>query len=80
MPAAAPVKPRDIIGNYEVRALIGRQTGRPKMLDRHTLIRWREKEGFPEPIRTLKGTPATELWDRTAVLAWLRNTGRADRT
>jgi hypothetical protein len=48
VPTAAPVKPRDIIGNYEVRALIGRQTGRPKMLDRHTLIRWREKEGFPE--------------------------------
>jgi hypothetical protein len=80
MPTAAPVKPRDIIGNYEVRALIGRQTGRPKMLDRHTLIRWREREEFPEPIRVLKGTPRTELWSRVDVLAWLRSTGRTDRT
>lgn len=78
---AAPVKPRDIIGNHEVRALIGRKLAGENRgsqpITRHTLIRLREKEGFPEPIRVLKGTPRTDLWDRQAVLRWLRDTGRA---
>jgi hypothetical protein len=75
-----PVKPHDILGNHEVRALVGRKTGRPKPLDRHTLIRWRDREGFPPPIRVLRGTPRTELWSRPVVLAWLRETGRLSKS
>jgi hypothetical protein len=63
-----------------VRVLVGRKTGRPKPLDRHTLIRWREREGFPPPIRVLRGTPRTELWSRPVVLAWLRETGRLSKS
>lgn len=58
-----PIPPRDIIGNYEVRQLCGGVT-------RHTLLAWRRDRGFPKPIRTLKGTPKTELWDAREVRAW----------
>lgn len=57
-----PLLPRDILGNAEVRKLAGGIT-------RHTLIRWREREGFPKPIRSLE---SGELWDRRHVQAWLR--------
>lgn len=56
------IPPADILGNAEVRALAGGVT-------RHTLIAWRTRHGFPEPIRTLE---VGELWDRRAVKRWLR--------
>lgn len=55
----------DIIGNYETRKLAGAGS---KPVTRHTLLRWRELHGFPEPIRILR---SGELWDRRAVRAWL---------
>lgn len=57
-----PLLPKQIVGNAEVREMAGGVT-------RHTLIRWRELEQFPRPIRTLE---AGELWDAREVQQWLR--------
>jgi hypothetical protein len=54
------LRPRDIVGNAEVRRICGGVT-------RHTLITWRKKHGFPEPMRKLE---CGELWDRRQVKAW----------
>lgn len=56
-----PLRPRDILGNAEVRKLAGGIT-------RHTLLRWRELHAFPEPFKRLE---CGELWDRREVRAWL---------
>lgn len=57
-----PLLPKQIVGNSEVRRMCGGIT-------RHTLIRWRDLEQFPTPIRTLD---AGELWDAREVQAWLK--------
>lgn len=66
------LRPRDIIGNKEVRRMCGPRGG--PAITRHTLIRWRADLGFPEPIRALsgRGHTKTELWDARQVRAWLR--------
>jgi predicted DNA-binding transcriptional regulator AlpA len=53
---------RHLIGNRKVRQLCGNIT-------RHTLLDWRKRRGFPEPVRTID---RTEIWDSRAVRAWLR--------
>jgi predicted DNA-binding transcriptional regulator AlpA len=68
MPCEAPcIHPRDIIGNRQVRKMCGG-------IARGTLLRWREREGFPEPIRKIPGPGSSpvELWDRRAVKAWFQ--------
>lgn len=60
-----PIPPRQIVGNQEVRKMCGGIT-------RTTLLAWRRTEAFPTPIRTLAGTPKTELWDARQVRAWLK--------
>jgi hypothetical protein len=54
------IRPRDILGNAEVRKTCGGVT-------RHTLLTWRAKHAFPAPIRKLE---QGELWDRIAVRTW----------
>lgn len=43
-------------------------------VDRHTLLNWRAKRGFPEPIRAinLKRGQKIEIWDRRDVRRWLK--------
>lgn len=66
-PTCIPI--RDIIGNLQVRRLAGRQLGQRKPVTRTTLIRWRDKERFPGPVR--KFPDGTEIWDRRQVRHWL---------
>jgi hypothetical protein len=41
-------------------------------ITRHTLIDWRARRGFPDPVLSFPAKGGTlELWSRTAVLAWL---------
>jgi predicted DNA-binding transcriptional regulator AlpA len=63
------IPPRSIVGNAEVREMCGGIT-------RHTLIRWREREDFPKPVRRLPLSDV-ELWDARQVRAWYR--ARLDR-
>lgn len=69
--SAIPVK--DIIGNTQVRRMIGTHLRHRKPVTRATLIRYRA-EGFPAPVRTIPGGPGgagVELWDAREVRAWL---------
>lgn len=56
----------EIVGNAAVRRMCS-TTKTP--ITRHTLIRWRETEEFPQPIRVTDGV---ELWDAREVRDWLR--------
>lgn len=71
-PDDRPVWSRDLMGVYAVRRMLGRAL-RPdkKPITRHTLLRWRDHEGFPAPLKA----PAAgcELWDRRVVKAWLES-------
>lgn len=61
----------DILSTADVRRLCGKP-GPP--IDRHTLINWRAKRGFPEPMRVIRQPKgqALELWDRRDVRQWLK--------
>lgn len=64
------VRTRDLMGVYAVRAMLGRALRDDhKPITRHTLLRWRDKYGFPEPLKTPHA--GVELWDRRVVKAWL---------
>lgn len=64
------VLPREVRTNAQVRRMCGNIT-------RHTLIRWRASQGFPEPLMTIKETAKPiELWSRTEVEDWLRSRGQ----
>jgi hypothetical protein len=56
------LRPRDIVGNAEVRKICGGVT-------RHTLIAWRRTHDFPAPVRKLE---CGELWDARQVREWWR--------
>lgn len=67
---ATVIPVRHIVSKAEVRKICGGIT-------RHTLISWRQTEGFPKPIRTLR-LSKVELWDSREVRRWLgarRRTG-----
>jgi hypothetical protein len=61
---------RDLMGVYAVRRMLGRALREDrKPITRHTLLSWREKYGFPEPLNAPGA--GVELWDRRIVKAWL---------
>lgn len=61
----------DILSTMQVRRMCG-ETGKP--IDRHTLIAWRAKRGFPEPVRVIRQPKGQtlELWARADVKAWIK--------
>ena len=61
------IEARNIAGVAEVLKECG---GIP----RSTLIRWRAKNEFPRPVKTIK---CGELWDLAEVRAWLEQRARA---
>jgi hypothetical protein len=68
------VRAGDILLTSDVRKLCGTAA---KPASRATLIRWRAKYGFPEPVRSIKvgrgkGSQLVELWARPDVRAWLK--------
>jgi hypothetical protein len=67
-PSDRTVNARDLLGNAGVRKLAGRLLHQSAVPTRHTLIRWRAKEGFPEPIAAPDGY---EIWSAQDVRAWL---------
>lgn len=70
MSATAKVVPlRHIVSKAEVRKLCGNIT-------RHTLISWRETQGFPAPVRNLR-LSKVDLWDAREVRAWLAQRRRS---
>jgi hypothetical protein len=71
MPDCVP--PSELIGNAQVREMCGGVT-------RHTLLAWRDTQGFPEPVANIPGQGSgTEVWDRRQVTAWLKARERAKR-
>ena len=61
---------RDIMGVYATRLMLGRALRDDrKPITRHTLLDWRERQGFPEPLKA--PAAGVELWDRRVVRAWL---------
>ena len=65
------VKPSDLLLIGDVRRLCGVAPS-----SRHTIRRWRETKGFPEPIKAIrtgrgKRAKVVEIWDRRDVKAWL---------
>ncbi len=56
-----PIHPRDIVGTLETRRICGGVT-------RATLIKWRDRRGFPAPLEAPKA--GVELFDRREVRAW----------
>lgn len=66
---ADPIQPGKILGVAEVRRLA-------KAKYASDLVRWRERNGFPEPIKVLPHTKSgrwpVELWDADEVRKWLR--------
>lgn len=72
MPART-VRVTDLLGNAGVRRLAGRTLNNsPNPVTRHTLLRWRSSQGFPEPVASPDGF---DLWSRHDVEAWLRDRG-----
>ena len=69
-----PIYPRDLADTAAVRKMCGRalRTDR-KPITRHTLLRWREHEGFPAPLDTPQ--VAGDLWDRRLVRQWIKDRG-----
>lgn len=67
-----PIPPRHIAGNEAVRKTCGRYMGRyeGKAVSRPTLIYWRQRHGFPEPIDAPRA--GVELWDIRLVREWAR--------
>jgi hypothetical protein len=59
----------------DVRKLAG-HPGKP--ITRWTLIHWRAKRGFPEPVRSIKvgrgrNAQTVDIYDRRDVRQWLRD-------
>lgn len=71
------VNTRDLMDTLAVRKLCGRwlghrnRSGHFQPVTRHTLLRWRELHGFPQPLDT-PHVSTCELWDRRAVRAWIK--------
>lgn len=64
------VLPRDLMLASDVRRLAG-------IRSRNTLLNWRARHGFPEPIRSFRvgqgrRVQRVEVWDRREVRAWLK--------
>lgn len=63
---------RDLMGVYAVRRMLGRALRDDKKpITRHTLLRWRDREGFPDPLNA--PAAGVELWARPIVKAWLES-------
>lgn len=63
------VRAGDLILNHEVRRLCGG-------IARSTLIAWRARHGFPEPVRVCKvgrgrKAQSVEIWARPDIRKWL---------
>lgn len=63
--------PHHILLTADVRRLAGQ-------ISRDTLLAWRERRGFPSPVRSIrvgKGARAqhVDIYDRRHVMAWLKN-------
>lgn len=75
MTPARTVSTADLLGNTGVRRLAGRTLNdSPNPVTRHTLLRWRSKHGFPEPIARPDGF---ELWSAPEVRVWLAERQRS---
>lgn len=62
---------RHIADGKAVRMTAGRYVGHPhKPVSRHTLIYWRERHGFPQPLDAPRCD--AELWDIREVREWCR--------
>jgi predicted DNA-binding transcriptional regulator AlpA len=66
-PRARTVEVRNIVTVHEIVKLAG--TAR-QPIPRSTLQRWRDRHGFPEPLKTVGRR--TELWDVVEVREWLK--------
>lgn len=73
-PRAAPAQPKAAAGEQPVPAqfLADNQAIRNIAggITRHTLLDWRERRGFPAPLKTPRCQ--TAIWDIREVLAWLQ--------
>lgn len=66
---AVPAK--HLVDTAEVRRIAGRAVhGNRKPVTRHTLLNWRDRHGFPDPLPAPK--VHGELWDVREVRRWLR--------
>jgi hypothetical protein len=65
------IEPRHLAGNEAVRRTCGWALNRKeKPVTRKTLIYWRERHGFPEPLDAPRA--GVELWDIREVRAWAK--------
>lgn len=55
-----------LVGPAEIAVMLG--------VDRSTVWQWVGRRRLPEPLAIVSGT---RLWDRRAIMAWARATGRA---
>jgi hypothetical protein len=63
---------RDLMSVYAVRRMLGRALREDrKPITRHTLLNWRNKEGFPDPVNA--PSAGVELWSKPIVRAWLES-------
>jgi predicted DNA-binding transcriptional regulator AlpA len=62
------IHPHDIIGNEQARSIAAHYLGQTTPVTRNSLIKWREKRGFPQPLDTPRA--GVELWDAREVRAW----------
>lgn len=73
-PPAPWLLPSHLMITPEVRKICG-LNGQP--IQRHTLLNWRARHGFPEPVRSIKvgrgrNAQTVDIYDRRMVRAWLK--------
>jgi hypothetical protein len=65
------ISPKYLVDTAEVRRIAGRSLSPSrKPVTRQTLIVWRQRHGFPKPLKAPK--VAGELWDVREVRLWVR--------
>lgn len=70
-PVCAGIDTKHLVDTPEVRRICGRAIhSNRKPVTRSTLLKWRARHGFPQPLPAPK--VSGELWDVREVRKWLR--------